>query len=64
MCDSDGLGERSLSLLFVSAESREKHTAEPLQFGERLEGGRPIDGLGSGVDGPVSDLRVLRPIRD
>src|SRR5262245_39694255 len=28
------------------------------------ERGRPIDRLGSGVDGPVSDLWVLYPIRD
>jgi hypothetical protein len=34
-------------------------------FSESLpEGRRFIDGLSSRVDGPVSDLRVLRPIRD
>ena len=34
-------------------------------FSESLaEGRRSIDGLSSGVDGPVSDLWVLRSIRD
>jgi hypothetical protein len=34
-------------------------------LGESLpERGRSIDGLSSGVDGPVSDLWVLRSIRD
>src|SRR5215475_13235728 len=36
-----------------------------LGFSESLaEGRRSIDGLSSGADGPVSDLRVFRPIRD
>jgi hypothetical protein len=33
LCDSDGLGERSLNVYFVRTHSREKHTVQLAQFG-------------------------------
>src|SRR5215813_5434302 len=46
---------------FVESVCRNEATALCESPPER---GRPIDRLGSGVDGPISDLWVLYPIRD
>src|SRR6476659_4585505 len=35
-CDSYGCTERSLNLALLSTQSREKHTAEPEQFGTAI----------------------------
>ena len=33
LCNSDGCAQRSLNVGFVGTQSREKHSAEPVQFG-------------------------------
>jgi hypothetical protein len=65
--DPHGHGKRERQLGFSGfspfVESVGWNQAATLEEG-LAEGRRIIDGLSSRIDGPVSDLRVLRPIRD
>jgi hypothetical protein len=62
-CDANALSATNFPENERPFYSRKCSSAAP--FSESFpEGGRFIDGLSSGVNGPVSDLRVFCPIRN